>query len=73
MNYEYFETEREYRDKYPSEVYKCYRCKKLTIDPNICTQCGAQANILFGDTYRYKVGDKDVLQIFIPVEKVLKQ
>lgn len=67
-SYDYFTTQREFNERYPSRVYKCYQCGRLTIDADICCQCGAQANVLFGDTYRYKIGSEPIRQIFKPIE-----
>lgn len=65
---EEFETEKEFRLKYPSKIYICPRCGALTTDPQICTHCQNQSNsFLFTDNFTYKINGK-IHTIFKPIE-----
>lgn len=71
MQPEEFETRREFNQKFPGKIYYCFWCKTLTTDPNICTWCGRQANVLFQENaYKYIIKDEStqVNTIFKPVE-----
>lgn len=68
MNYEYFKTNRDFKKKFPSGIYKCCQCNRITTNPYICIQCGKQANILFGDIYKFKIGENPPETIFKPIE-----
>lgn len=63
----YFENQREFSRKFPSKIYLCDKCKKMTTDDTICTNCGAQANRMFADNYKYKIGSNERI-IFKPIE-----
>lgn len=73
MQSEKFETAREFNNKFPSKIFICSRCKKLTVNPFICYHCGEQSNNLFeGDRYHYNIKDKskDIITIFKPIELI---
>lgn len=66
---EYFKNEREFYHKYPSRIYECSYCKRITANPYYCTQCGRQANQLFSrDTHKIKIGNNPEEEIFKPIE-----
>lgn len=55
-DFEIFSSEREFRRKFPSKLYVCCWCGYMTTNPNICTRCNRQANLLFSNnTYCYSI------------------
>lgn len=65
-----FRSIKEFYFRFPSKIYKCCWCGRITTNPYICIQCGKQANALIANTYRYKIGSDEPKQIFIPLEKL---
>jgi hypothetical protein len=66
-----FKTVREFRLKFPSKLYVCPRCNKLTTDPILCTICENQSNnFMFQEqTYTYTILEtQQTQQIFKPLE-----
>lgn len=52
-------------------MYVCSRCKKLTINPYQCTNCGNQSNnfLLTDETMSYKIEESGLSErIFKPIE-----
>lgn len=41
-----FNSEREFYNKYPSRLYVCSECNRLSPNPYFCWECGEQANKL---------------------------
>lgn len=71
MQQEEFETQRDFRNKFPSKLYICSRCSSLTTDPIICTSCENQSNnFLYEDNaYKYTIKETGTtVQIFRPIE-----
>lgn len=71
MQTEEFETIRDFNRKFPSKLYICPSCRKMTPNPYKCINCGMQAtNLLFAnETYTYKILETNtVQQIFKPIE-----
>lgn len=73
MKTEIFETEREFNNKYPSKLYICSNCNKLTPNKLICINCGWRADGLFktnGQGYKYIIKEisSEEKEIFKPVE-----
>ena len=66
-----FENERDFYNKYPSRLYLCSECNRLSPNPYFCWECGEQANKLIKKKgiYEYKINDNKY-QIFIPIELV---
>ncbi len=62
-----FENQRKFNAKFPSKIYICDNCGKMTTNDTICTNCGAQANRMFADNYRYKIENEERI-IFKPIE-----
>lgn len=66
---EEFQNEIEFKRKFFSGIYICNICKKMTRDAYICTNCSSQANQLFSqDTYKFRINNSEVQQIFKPIE-----
>lgn len=66
-----FNTRREFNSKFPGKVYYCFWCKQMTTDPNVCSFCGKQANVLFKENvYQYIIKEESnqVITIFKPIE-----
>ena len=61
-----FKNWREFYKKYPSKLYKCFRCNKITPNKYICTQCGMQANNLFEFGFKYKIIESKFIEIIFP-------
>lgn len=73
MQPEEFETRREFNNKFPSQIYVCPKCGKMTINPYVCLKCGWQANGLFDEyskSYKYiiKQESEQSISIFRPIE-----
>jgi len=71
MQPEVFETKRDFNKKFPGKVYICFWCNQLTTNPNICTNCGRQANTLMenkGFKYKIKSESEQIITIFKPIE-----
>lgn len=65
-----FNSDREFEKKFPSKLYTCSSCGKLTSNPSFCPNCQNQANNIFYSpkTFRFQIGSKGVQQIFTPIE-----
>lgn len=71
MQPEEFETIRDFEKNFPSKMYICSRCGRITTNPRFCINCDNQSNnFLFSDkTYTYKIVETGKTeQIFKPIE-----
>ena len=74
METEEFESEREFRNKYPSGLYICSFCEKLTPFRYFCINCKSRADGLFktfGKGYQYIIKEfgSEIYEIFTPIER----
>lgn len=68
-----FETLREFKQRFPVEIYVCSRCKKLTKNPYVCEECGQQSRNLFeefDENYKFIIKEQgeEIHSIFKPIE-----
>ena len=73
MNIEVFKTQREFNNKFPSKIYICSNCGKMTTDKMNCNYCGWRADGLlktWGKGYKYIIEElsPEVQEIFRPLE-----
>lgn len=73
MEIEVFETQREFNNKFPSGIYICSNCGKMTPYKYYCMYCGSRADGLFktfnkGYKYIIKEVSSEVQEIFQPIE-----
>lgn len=70
---EIFETLRDFKKKFPVQMYICSRCGQITTNPYICNNCGQQSKNLFEEfdnNYKFiiKENSNEVQSIFRPIE-----
>lgn len=65
-----FNSDREFEKKFPSKLYICSACGRLTANPYFCCKCGNQANNLLyrSNNFVLKIGDEEEKEIFRPIE-----
>lgn len=65
-----FNSDREFNKNFPSKLYVCSLCGKLTSNPFFCTNCENQSNNIFyaSNTFFFQIGNKNITQIFTPIE-----
>lgn len=72
MQEERFKSYREFNKKFPSKIYKCSNCGKLTNDKYTCINCGWRADGLlktWGKGYKYTIEETGTTEeIFTPIE-----
>ena len=73
LSVEVFESRREFNKKFPSRLYICSRCEKMTASPFYCIECGQQSNGIFKETnstYKYTITEEseEISEIFKPIE-----
>lgn len=71
MKQEKFNTELEFKNKYPSGLYICSNCRTMTTSSVYCPNCNWSANGLFrtmGNGYIYSIADGEPIEIFQPIE-----
>ncbi len=72
MEVEEFETEREFKKKFPVNMYSCPMCNKIVTSPIYCRFCGFRADGFFktldqGYKYRIKENGNEEIEIFRPI------
>lgn len=76
MKEEEFETERDFKRKYQSNMYVCSNCHTLINDKYTCPNCGWRSDGLFktmGKGYRYSIKQTGKTEeIFKPIELINK-
>lgn len=71
MKSDFFETLRDFNNKFPSKLYICCNCGQLLANPIICLKCGFRADGLFKTMdkgYKFRIGDGEEIEIFKPLE-----
>lgn len=69
---EIFQTQREFNNAYPSKVYFCPNCKKITTKRYQCEFCNFQSNNLVNQNYEYEIKELNLKDKILPPIETLK-
>ena len=66
-----FKSSRDFYNQFPSQLYKCPKCGKMTADPYYCEYCGNQSTnfIYSGSGLTFTIEEENRIEtIFRPIE-----
>ena len=68
-----FETLRQFNNTYPSKLYICPNCKKLTSNKYQCEFCQFQSNNIANQNYEYEIKEMNLKEKILPPIETAKE
>ena len=69
---EIFQTQREFNNTYPSKVYLCPNCRKITSNKYQCEFCNFQSNNIANQNFEYEIKELNLKDKILPPIETLK-
>ena len=69
---EIFQTQREFNNKFPSGLFICPACKKLTSNRYQCESCNFQSNNIANLNFEYEIKELNLKNKILPPIETLK-
>ena len=67
-----YETQREFNNKFPSQVYFCPNCKSVTSNKYQCEFCNFQSNNIANLNFEYEIKELNLQEKILPPIESLK-
>ena len=68
-----FETLRQFNNTYPSKLYICPNCKKLTSNKYQCEFCNFQSNNITNQYFEYEIKELNLKEKILPPIETMKE
>lgn len=71
MQIDYFDTQRDFNNKFPSKFYICAFCGKITTYQKYCIHCNTRADGFLktmNSGYKYQIANQEPQEIYRPLE-----
>ena len=63
---ESFKTQREFNNKYPTNLFICPNCSHASTNKYYCDNCSFQANNILNQSYEYEIQELNLKEKILP-------